>query len=153
MSDLSKQDNARNIAKGAHQKYKERGIASLAYLELAAINGFEDFRTEETLQAQAASESGLSCDLCKKGIQGSSYYEDREKKQNLCFSCFESIASDDDRDLEKITDKEILEWCQGTLTDYTLDRLKTILTGEYDLTEARQDALSFKRFKIQALWK
>lgn len=44
-----------------------------------------------------------------------------------------------------ITDGEIKTWCDGTFTDYTFDRLRSIIIGEYDLNEAREDILSFRK--------
>ena len=42
-----------------------------------------------------------------------------------------------------ITDGMISIWVTGTFSDFTRERLKDILTGEYDLEEAREDVLSF----------
>lgn len=44
-----------------------------------------------------------------------------------------------------ITDEAIQEWCIGAFGDYTFDRLKEIIKGEYPLDEAREDAYSFMR--------
>ena len=52
-------------------------------------------------------------------------------------------------DFSTITEEDItLEWCSGGLGTsqqrMILLRLKDILTGEYDLDEAREDVLSFR---------
>lgn len=53
------------------------------------------------------------------------------------------------KDFSTITEEDItLEWCSSGLfmsqQKMVLGRLKDILTGEYDLDEAREDVLSFK---------
>ena len=42
---------------------------------------------------------------------------------------------------ETITYNEVEDWCEGMFHDFTLQNLKTILTGEYPLDEAREDIL------------
>lgn len=43
-----------------------------------------------------------------------------------------------------ITLDEIRNWCRGSFSDHTEARLHDIMTGEYDLSEAREDILSFR---------
>ncbi len=49
-----------------------------------------------------------------------------------------------------ITKEEVEEWCSGSLFstpfERTTDKLWEILTGEYDLKEAREDILSFRDY-------
>ena len=45
---------------------------------------------------------------------------------------------------QTITEDEIKEWCNGTVSDFTLKRLFDIITGEYSLDEARKDILGFR---------
>jgi hypothetical protein len=49
--------------------------------------------------------------------------------------------------LEKATHPDITmqmveDWCAGTVSDFTKDRLLAILRGEYPLNEAREDVVS-----------
>ena len=59
-------------------------------------------------------------------------------------------------EFSEITEENITtEWCSGNITssqqDMILGRLKDILTGEYDLEEAREDVLSFKEAREDVL--
>lgn len=45
---------------------------------------------------------------------------------------------------ETITEQEVEDWCEGTISSFTLQRLTEILTGEYPLENAREDILSFR---------
>lgn len=56
------------------------------------------------------------------------------------------------QDFSTITEEDITaEWCSGGLFmsqhEMVLGRLKDILTGEYDLEEARENVLSFKEVR------
>ena len=44
----------------------------------------------------------------------------------------------------KTITEEVEKWCEGTLSNHMTSRLKDILTGEYDLQEARKDILSIR---------
>lgn len=46
---------------------------------------------------------------------------------------------------KSISEEEFEKWCDSALYDYSLIRLKDILTGEYPLDEAREDILSFRK--------
>lgn len=47
-----------------------------------------------------------------------------------------------------ITLKEVEQYCAGTVSDFTKERLLDILNGEVDLDEAREDCLSFAKRNI-----
>jgi len=40
-------------------------------------------------------------------------------------------------------------WCEGIYMNHATSRLKDILTGEYDLKEAREDILSLRPKKTE----
>jgi hypothetical protein len=48
-------------------------------------------------------------------------------------------------DYKTITADEIKNWCKGSFSEYTLERLLDIITGEYDLDQAREDILGFRQ--------
>lgn len=48
-------------------------------------------------------------------------------------------------DNEPITEDEVKTWCSGTMNDYTITYLTDILNKEYDLDEAIEDLLSFRK--------
>jgi len=48
-----------------------------------------------------------------------------------------------------ITLDAVEQYCAGTVADFTIVRLLDILTGETDLDEAREDALSFAEEEIK----
>lgn len=47
-------------------------------------------------------------------------------------------------DQSAITKAEIHNWVQGNFANYAEDYLWEILSGKYDLAQARQDVLSFR---------
>jgi len=51
-------------------------------------------------------------------------------------------------DYKTITEEEVETWCIGTFSNYEIARLTDILTGEYDLEEAREDVLSFRKKEL-----
>lgn len=53
----------------------------------------------------------------------------------------------ENEDFETITAEELENWCKGSICDLSKDRLLGLLTGEYDLKEAREDILSFRKPK------
>lgn len=95
-------------------------------------------------------DNNLHCDSCDnlldEGLEGI-YFEDRKEKREICLSCFEKEASDEEKNFNLVTDEEIEEWANGGFSDYTKSYLKDILNGVYALEEAKKDVLSFKRYK------
>lgn len=45
---------------------------------------------------------------------------------------------------ETITKDEVEWWCVGTISNHAVAYLHEILTGEYDINQAREDILSFR---------
>ena len=47
--------------------------------------------------------------------------------------------------VKTITEEEVEKWCEGTLSSHMLAYLTEILNGKYDLQEACEDILSFRK--------
>jgi hypothetical protein len=91
----------------------------------------------------------LECQVCQKLVNEANeqLYVNTETKQLYCEACFQKFATEEDKNFNLITDREIDIWTQGAFRDYSKEYLRDILTGKYDLAEARLDVLSFKKFK------
>lgn len=90
----------------------------------------------------------IECQICQNSFpEDSPLFVNTESKKIYCEACFLKEATEEDQNLTLITDREIDIWVGGNFSDHTKGYLKDILLGNYDLQEAKEDVLSFKKFK------